>query len=170
MADAGRILIIPRGDYDANSTYDKLDLVKYKGTSWLAKKNATGVEPSEGEYWQNMFDISISPTQNPNMTITGYEGSIEFAKNGKVVQVSLRLFVPEGQTIPSWSSIYLGILPEGYRPALTINEVPVLVHGREVKLLLEVNPYGEIKLNTMEEAVTFGDGSAVRGGILFIVA
>jgi hypothetical protein len=58
MADAGRILIIPRGDYDANSTYDKLDLVKYKGTSWLAKKNATGVEPSEAntEYWFNMIE------------------------------------------------------------------------------------------------------------------
>ena len=62
MADAGRILIIPRGDYNANSTYEKLDLVKHKGTSWLAKKNATGVEPSEAnaEFWQDVFDIEAN--------------------------------------------------------------------------------------------------------------
>jgi hypothetical protein len=76
MASAGRILIIPRGDYDANSTYEKLDLVKYKGTSWLAKKNATGVEPSEAnaEFWQNMFDIKPSEMQN-RLSVTIPEGT-----------------------------------------------------------------------------------------------
>ena len=62
MASAGRILIIPRGDYDANSTYDNLDLVKYKGTSWLAKKTVTGIEPSteNSEYWQDVFDMELA--------------------------------------------------------------------------------------------------------------
>lgn len=60
MADAGRILIIPRGDYSANSTYEKLDLVKHKGTSWLAKKDVVGIEPSKAnaEYWYPMVDLS----------------------------------------------------------------------------------------------------------------
>lgn len=80
MADAGRILIIPRGDYNANSTYDKLDLVKYKGTSWLAKKNATGVEPVEGEYWQKIFDLG---TAN-NLTTTA-EGFALDARQGKTL-------------------------------------------------------------------------------------
>ena len=80
MADAGRILIIPRGDYDGNSTYEKLDLVKHKGTSWLAKKTATGVEPSEGEYWQKMFDINIAD----NLTTTD-EGFVLDAKQGKIL-------------------------------------------------------------------------------------
>ena len=86
MANAGRILIIPRGDYDANSTYDKLDLVKYKGTSWLAKKNATGIEPSKenDEYWQNMFDISIS-----NKLTTWDEGYVLDARQGKVLSDSM---------------------------------------------------------------------------------
>ena len=58
MADAGRILIMPKGDYDANSTYENLDLVKHKGTSWLAKKESKGIEPSEAneEYWHKMAD------------------------------------------------------------------------------------------------------------------
>ena len=57
-ATAGRILIIPKGDYNASETYEMLDLVRHNGTSWLCKKECTGKEPSNAnnEYWQNMFD------------------------------------------------------------------------------------------------------------------
>jgi hypothetical protein len=58
MTTAGRILIIPKGDYDSTVTYEMLDLVKHNGTSWLAKKESTGIEPTvaNSEYWQNMFE------------------------------------------------------------------------------------------------------------------
>ena len=53
MASAGRILIMPKGDYDASVTYEILDLVHYNETAWLARKTMVGVEPSDanGEYW-----------------------------------------------------------------------------------------------------------------------
>lgn len=49
---------MPKGDYNAETTYEMLDLVFYNGTSWLAKKVSTGIEPNNenSEYWQNMFD------------------------------------------------------------------------------------------------------------------
>ena len=58
MTTAGRILIMPKGDYDSTKTYEMLDLVKHNGTSWLAKKESTGIEPTiaNSEYWQDMFD------------------------------------------------------------------------------------------------------------------
>lgn len=58
MTTAGRILIMPKGDYDSTKTYEMLDLVRHNGTSWLAKREVTGVEPTEAnsEDWQNMFD------------------------------------------------------------------------------------------------------------------
>ena len=58
MTSAGRILIMPKGDYDSSVTYEMLDLVKHNGSSWLAKKEVTGIEPTveNSEYWQNMFD------------------------------------------------------------------------------------------------------------------
>lgn len=61
MATAGRILIMPKGAYSASVTYEMLDLVKYNGTSWLAKKTCVGIEPSTAneEYWHNMFDLNI---------------------------------------------------------------------------------------------------------------
>ena len=59
MANAGRILIMPKGDYDSTMQYGMLDLVKHKGTAWLAKTEVKGIEPSDAnsEYWMNMFDI-----------------------------------------------------------------------------------------------------------------
>ena len=58
MASAGRILIMPKGDWNAETEYEMLDLVKHNGTSWLAKKESTGIEPTveNSEHWQNMFE------------------------------------------------------------------------------------------------------------------
>ena len=62
MASAGRILIMPKGNYDANATYEMLDMVYYNGKTWLAKKTTTGIEPSaaNSEYWHNFIDISTT--------------------------------------------------------------------------------------------------------------
>lgn len=58
MAIAGRILIMPKGDWNSETTYEMLDLVRHNGTSWLAKSESIAVEPTEANsaYWQNMFD------------------------------------------------------------------------------------------------------------------
>ena len=60
MASAGRILIIPKGNYNAETKYEKLDLVFHSGASWLAKKDAVGIEPSDAnaEYWFKMCEGS----------------------------------------------------------------------------------------------------------------
>ena len=62
MASAGRILIMPKGNYDSSATYEMLDLVSYNGASWLAKKTVVGIEPSaaNSEYWHNMLDFDPS--------------------------------------------------------------------------------------------------------------
>ena len=58
MASAGRILILPKGNWNVESEYEMLDLVYYGGTSWLAKKSSVGIEPTDdnAEYWQKLFD------------------------------------------------------------------------------------------------------------------
>ena len=60
MASAGRILIIPKGNYNAETEYEMLDLVSHSGASWLAKKIAKGIEPSDAnaEYWFKMCEGS----------------------------------------------------------------------------------------------------------------
>ena len=58
MASAGRILIMPKGNYDSSVTYEMLDLVFYDGASWLAKKTVVGIAPSDAnaEHWMKMCD------------------------------------------------------------------------------------------------------------------
>ena len=58
MASAGRILIMPKGDYNAETEYEMLDLVFHNGKSWVAKKSVVGVEPSDEnqDYWFKMCE------------------------------------------------------------------------------------------------------------------
>lgn len=58
MANAGRILIMPKGNYDANTEYEMLDLVFNGGASWVAKKNVVGIEPTDAntEHWMKMCE------------------------------------------------------------------------------------------------------------------
>lgn len=77
---AGRILIMPKGNYNSLSSYDNLDLVNYDGNSWLCKKTCTGITPSDtnSTYWQRFgasLDVdtvlsttSTNPVQNKVIT------------------------------------------------------------------------------------------------------
>lgn len=60
MASAGRILIMPKGEWNAETTYEMLDLVFHGGASWLAKKEVIGIEPSDAnsEHWFKMCEAT----------------------------------------------------------------------------------------------------------------
>lgn len=52
MAIAGRVAIVPKGDWSANATYKRLDAVTYNNTLYFAKKDVpAGTETSNAEYW-----------------------------------------------------------------------------------------------------------------------
>lgn len=52
MADAGRIVIIPKGEYKSNITYERLDAVEYNNNGYIALKTVTGITPAnDGTNW-----------------------------------------------------------------------------------------------------------------------
>lgn len=52
MAIAGRVAIVPKGDWSANATYKRLDVVTYNNTLYFAKKDVpAGMVTSNTEYW-----------------------------------------------------------------------------------------------------------------------
>lgn len=55
-ASAGRVLIIPKGEYDASVTYTMLDMVYYSGKSYICKQTTVGHDPTNTVYWQIMLD------------------------------------------------------------------------------------------------------------------
>lgn len=97
MASAGRILIMPKGNWDAEAEYEMLDLVYHNGTSWLAKKNVVGIEPSKEneEYWHKLVDINNDkdwtyPTLNTDKFKPYQErdvNRIRYRKYGNIVYI-----------------------------------------------------------------------------------
>jgi hypothetical protein len=57
---AGRVLLIPRGEFHANTEYHMLDFVHYNRNSYVAKKTTTGNLPTNTEYFQPMTDIELN--------------------------------------------------------------------------------------------------------------
>ncbi len=139
MASAGRILIMPKGEWDANKEYVMLDLVKRGGISWLAKKHCKGIEPSEAnkDYWQDMFDIdavvdekisSLSedwtyPTLNETFKVYEKDVSeVRYRKIGDVVYI--RGAVSPTTEIASDSITTIFNIPSTYRPKdLNVNGI-----------------------------------------------
>lgn len=57
MADAGKIVITPKGVYSSTSTYEWLDEVTYDGKAYIALKTVTGVTPiDDGVNWRLFLD------------------------------------------------------------------------------------------------------------------
>lgn len=74
MAIAGRVAIVPKGDWSADATYKRLDAVTYNNTLYFAKKEVpAGTATSNTEYWSKSIvgsvvtvDDALSPTStNP---------------------------------------------------------------------------------------------------------
>lgn len=54
-ASAGRVLLIPKGEYDSSVTYTMLDMVRYNNVTYVCKKTTTGNAPDpagDNEWWQ----------------------------------------------------------------------------------------------------------------------
>ena len=52
MANAGRVAIVPKGDWSAAAEYKRLDAVAYNNTLYIAKKAVpAGTLPTDIEYW-----------------------------------------------------------------------------------------------------------------------
>lgn len=52
MANAGRVAIVPKGDWSAAAEYKRLDAVAYNNTLYIAKKAVpAGTLPTDTEYW-----------------------------------------------------------------------------------------------------------------------
>lgn len=70
MNDAGRIGFLIKGDYNASTEYDFLDVVYYNGSSYVAKTKTKGNAPeSDNAYWH----IFAQATNG----VTGIKGSAE---------------------------------------------------------------------------------------------
>lgn len=62
----GRVSVVPKGEYNASTEYERLDLVRYNGAGYMALRTMTGVEPVDGADWMLLVDRGdAGPTGAP---------------------------------------------------------------------------------------------------------
>lgn len=71
-ASAGRVLLISKGDWNAQTTYTGLDMVRHNGATWVCKNTCTNIEPTEknSANWQLMARDGTSVTSDTAMSST----------------------------------------------------------------------------------------------------
>lgn len=86
MAIAGRVAIVPKGDWSADATYKRLDAVTYNNTLYFAKKEVpAGTATSNTEYWSK--------------SIVGGVGAIATTEEAGIVKPADGLTVTEDGTL-----------------------------------------------------------------------
>lgn len=65
MAIAGRVAIVPKGEWSQDINYDKLDLVTHNGNAFIAYKPSVNSEPVDGEVWMLVMEgVSSDDVEN----------------------------------------------------------------------------------------------------------
>ena len=77
MTNIGRIIMLPKGEWDSTIKYEFLDVVTYQGSTWLAKTSNQDVSPVEGDTWQLMV-------ATPDMT--GIENAEQARKDAETAR------------------------------------------------------------------------------------
>lgn len=86
MAIAGRVAIVPKGDWSADATYKRLDAVTYNNTLYFAKKEVpAGTATSNTEYWSK--------------SIVGGVGAIATKEDAGIVKPTDGLSIAEDGTL-----------------------------------------------------------------------
>ena len=66
MAIAGRVAIVPKGDWSADVTYKRLDAVTYNNTLYFAKKDVpAGTATINTEYWSKSIVGGVGAIAKP---------------------------------------------------------------------------------------------------------
>ena len=58
MVKAGRVAIVPKGEFTEGLQYTRLDLVTYQASAYIAKKDNASILPTDPDYWMRVMDLS----------------------------------------------------------------------------------------------------------------
>ena len=130
MAIAGRVAIVPKGDWSADAAYKRLDAVTYNNTLYFAKKEVpAGTATSNTEYWSKsivggavtvddaLSSTSTNPVQNKvvDAAIVKKADTISYDKSANT------LYLKSGSTVLSSTEIKSGGGGATITPKPTVN-------------------------------------------------
>lgn len=114
----GRVTPLSKGAFNSNNTYERLDIVTYNGSSYMAKQQTVGNLPTNTEYWQLIAEKGDPGTTNyeelehkPDLTVyalkseSGYKLDLEM--NSSTFVITPKLYNKNNVLISTGTSIDL---------------------------------------------------------------
>ena len=108
----GKVALTPRGAYNANTAYERLDIISNNGSSYLVLQSVTGVEPPNETYYMllaskgNTGSSGASPTiAAGTVTMTPAGTSASVTNVGTNVNASFNFTLPNGNVIYTGTGI-----------------------------------------------------------------
>lgn len=142
---AGRVLIIPKGEYDSTATYNMLDVVYDQNGSFICKKTSTGNAPDaeqDTEYWQRLAIPSNDVGDLSDLNTTAKSSAV-----AAINEVLGDIGTLSNLETTTKSSIVAAIneIVESYIPivitANNVSSLPVTVNNSAIKADMEIIQY-----------------------------
>lgn len=135
--NAGRVMILPLGNYNSATPYHVLDLVYYNGSSWLCRQECTGVTPTDSAtaYWQK-FGAAVSVATITTAGIVRPDGATVLVAADGTVSIpaaelnKLGIVKPDGTTIVVDANGTLSAQVAGALSALTDVNISQATQGQ----------------------------------------
>lgn len=135
--NAGRVMILPLGNYNSATPYHVLDLVYYNGSSWLCRQECTGVTPTDSAtaYWQK-FGAAVSVATITTAGIVRPDGATVLVAADGTIGIptaelnKLGIVKPDGTTIVIDANGTLSAQVAGALSALTDVNISQATQGQ----------------------------------------
>lgn len=113
----GPVGLNPLGEYNSQTEYEKLDVVLYQGSSYVALQTVQGIVPTNAEYWQKLVSGGVGVDDIvDNLNSTDSEKALS-AKQGNVLknEINEKTYKSklEFHSIAKSSATYVAKLPNG---------------------------------------------------------
>ena len=159
IKDAGKVMLTPRGAYDATVEYEELDMVSYNGGSYVALTTTIGNLPTNTNYWmvlaETAVDSSLDSTSTNAIQNAAVANAINALSTGKQNTLTFDTTPTSGSTNPVTSG--------GVKSA--IDNIPTsdpTVANDAMNLLKSVNVFNTF---VFDESLRWGD--KVISGVTF---
>lgn len=84
----GKVSVILKGEYNASTTYVKLDIITYQGESYIAKTTTVGNLPTNTEYWDKLAEKGYTPIKGTDYwTASEQSDIVNSAKTGVETEI-----------------------------------------------------------------------------------
>ena len=190
MVNAGRILLLAKGEWSNLVTYEMLDIVTYNMVAYLARQSSVGVNPENDTsltYWQPFGTAKIATTTSPGLVMP--DGQTITVDNTGLIQAVLGVddlsdvnitSLADGETIKydsassKWVNVALGTAAsKDSTNAVTQASTDLVESGAVYTAMVGKEDAPTILTQTLSIGstyVTFNDASITTSSILDVYA